>query len=258
MIDRAFLHIRGVGRKNLGKLEIAGLDDWWKVLERKDQIPFSEKFTEKFLKGVEESSIAFKKDDISFFSKNLAPTDRWRVLEKYFERITFLDIETDGLDFHSGISLIVCFHKGTLYKFLRNENLDDFLHLLSDVELLSTFNGSSFDLPVIENFFRIGKIPCPHIDLRWVAYHMGYKGGLKRIERELGIQRPLDLRGTDGFEAVILWDNWERYRDEESKRRLIRYCSADVISLGVLTEKILQEKGVYIQGKNSKFSWDLL
>ncbi len=258
MIDKAFLHFRGVGKKNLEKLEIAGFDNWSKVLEKKDEIPFTEKFSEKFYKEVEESSLALERDDISFFAKKLAPPDKWRVLEKYFDNITFLDIETDGLDYHSGISLIVCLHKGTLHKFLRNENLDDFLDLLPEVKLLSTFNGSSFDLPVIQNFFRIGEIPCAHIDLRWVCYHLGYKGGLKLIENKIGIERPSDLKGVDGFEAVILWDNWNRYKDEESKKRLIRYCSADVISLKLLTEKVLIEKGVELRDKNIISYWNLL
>jgi len=258
MINRAFLHFRGVGKKNLQKLEVAGLDEWSMVVQQKENIPFSEKFSEKFLNEVEECSQALEREDIYFFSKKLASPDKWRILERYFDKITYLDIETDGLDYNSGITLIVCYHKGKLYKFLRNENLDEFLELLPEVELLSTFNGSSFDLPVIQNFFRIGEMSCPHVDLRWVCYHLGFKGGLKSIEYKIGIQRPVDLKGVDGFEAVILWDNWSRYKDELSKERLIRYCSADVLSLKLLTEKILEKKGVALDKKDPGDLWNLL
>ncbi|MBE7413055.1 MAG: ribonuclease H-like domain-containing protein [Leptospiraceae bacterium] len=258
MIDKAFLHFKGVGKKNLEKLESAGFDNWSKVISKQEEMPFSKNFSKKLISEAEENSKALKREDIYFFAKNLLSQDKWRLLERYFDKITFLDIETEGLDSNSGISLIVCLHEGKLYRFLRNENLDEFLELLPKIQLLSTFNGSSFDLPVIQNFFRIGEISCPHVDLRWVCYHLGYKGGLKSIEYKIGIQRPYDLKGVDGFEAVILWDNWNRYGDEISKNRLIRYCAADVVSLKLLTEKILIEKGINDIKNSSNDIWKIL
>jgi uncharacterized protein YprB with RNaseH-like and TPR domain len=58
----------------------------------------------------------------------------------------------------------------------------------------------------------------------------------------LSIKRPTELEGVDGLEAIQLWYRWSEYNDKEALARLIKYCSADVLSLVKLTEKILSKK----------------
>jgi len=51
-------------------------------------------------------------------------------------------------------------------------------------------------------------LPGAHIDLRFLLKKLGYAGGLKRIDKELGINRGADIDGIDGFEAVRLWNEY--------------------------------------------------
>ena len=69
------------------------------------------------------------------------------------------------------------------------------------------------------------------------CHEQGLYGGLKAVERKLGI--PRNVMGVDGSEAVRLW--W-RYRDSfdlEALDRLLKYNREDVINLKTLKEKLL-------------------
>lgn len=50
-----------------------------------------------------------------------------------------------------------------------------------------TFNGGPFDLPFIRRQFPGIKLPPAHIDLRFFLRQLGLRGGLKAIERRLGL-----------------------------------------------------------------------
>src|SRR5215213_6250956 len=61
---------------------------------------------------------------------------------------------------------------------------------LDGVQTLVTFNGSSFDLPVIRRrLFADLKRDFEHCDLLYVCRRRGLRGGLKRVETMLGIAR---------------------------------------------------------------------
>ena len=55
---------------------------------------------------------------------------------------------------------------------------------LSKYKMFVTFNGASFDIPVIKKQFNIPFI-MPHADLRFAAKKIGLSGGLKSIEKEI-------------------------------------------------------------------------
>ena len=62
------------------------------------------------------------------------------------------------------------------------------MHDIREYSTVVTYNGKSFDVPFIERFFRI-KMHHMHIDLMYVLRSLGYKGGLKSCERQLGLER---------------------------------------------------------------------
>ncbi|MBC7530655.1 MAG: ribonuclease H-like domain-containing protein [Oligoflexus sp.] len=59
---------------------------------------------------------------------------------------------------------------------------------------------------------------------------LGYAGGLKAIERQIGLDRG-DLRSVDGFLAVALWQEYKRRKSETALETLLAYNCADVINL---------------------------
>lgn len=236
MLTGALQHIRGVGPVRLGQLSAAGVQSWHDAQNVPDAIPAGLK-----LRVLEESERCLKAmadDNISYFVQSFDTRDKWRILSQYFDRCSWFDIETTGLDYDDTITLIICWHRGKLHTFVEHENLDDFLDLLDEVELLVSFNGSTFDVPRILDAFHIPDLPCPHIDLRWPCYYAELNGGLKQIAAQLGLERPADLLDADGSLAVELWSQWVNSKDHAARDLLIRYCAADVLLLLPLTEHL--------------------
>ncbi len=175
------------------------------------------------------------------------PTEADR-LAACFARAAFFDIETAGLATGSPVTLIVGLRAGDLHTFVRGENLDDFLPWVEEVELLVSFNGATFDVPRVLDHFRVPRLRCPHLDLRTLTRGAGLRGGLKKIEQELGIERPADLQGMTGEDAEWLWRAWEKDGDRAARDRLIRYCQADVVGLRELAARLLERLGRPVEG----------
>ena len=105
--------------------------------------------------------------------------------------------------------------------------------------MLVSFYGTRFDLPMLARTFDFTCLP-PHIDLMHEARAYGYTGGLKSIERSLGIRRTANEEG-DGEMAVRLWRSHADEGDDSSLVRLLQYNARDVRSLVVLSRKILRQ-----------------
>jgi uncharacterized protein YprB with RNaseH-like and TPR domain len=63
------------------------------------------------------------------------------------------------------------------------------------------------------------------------------KGGLKAVERTLGIGRDIDGKGDD--DPRLLWRRYRMHRDENSLERLLSYNQEDTLNL-LLLEKCLE------------------
>jgi uncharacterized protein YprB with RNaseH-like and TPR domain len=101
------------------------------------------------------------------------------------------------------------------------------LQALEHIDTLKTYNGARFDLPVIQKRLGLDLVSLfNHCDLMFTCWKQGLKGGLKAVERQLGIVRV--SAGIDGIMAMQLWDQWERTRDREALDRLLQYNREDV------------------------------
>lgn len=239
---KAFLHLPGIGPQKTATFPAKGIFNW-------DDLKLQ--YGAQVLPGVEtprhaelllelgRCEAALIDANLSYLSKTLHRSDHWRLLADFGNKATFLDIETSGDELRPEISVVVMRHQGQLHTFTAGQNLDQFLHFLNEIELLVTFNGASFDVPQLENHFHIPMRDIAHIDLRWVCYHSQLKGGLKEIERAIGLVRPPDLIGMDGAEAAFLWQRWKWTGNQKLVRRLARYCAADVIGLEHLSNWIV-------------------
>ncbi|MBP7735871.1 MAG: ribonuclease H-like domain-containing protein [Spirochaetes bacterium] len=243
MIQGCFRHIHGIGPKTASRLNDLGFLAWEDCFSRESSIPFNGKKRKKFLEEIRRSIESYDSRDIGYFTESFPTSEQWRILGEYLPGATFIDVETTGLSWnYCHASVIAAYHRGELHAFVYGENLDDFLYLADESELLVTYNGTSFDIPFIEKTFNIPSLNRPHVDLRWIAWHKGYHGGLKSIERRLGIQRPPQVEGIDGFEAVDLYYRWQQ-GDPLSRDLLVSYCEADVLSTYLVAERILIESG---------------
>jgi uncharacterized protein YprB with RNaseH-like and TPR domain len=78
-------------------------------------------------------------------------------------------------------------------------------------------------------------IENPHLDLMYTCKRLGYSGGLKKIEKEMNIDR--ELEDLDGREAIRLWKKYENEGDEEALRKLVEYNQYDTVNLRDLLER---------------------
>jgi uncharacterized protein YprB with RNaseH-like and TPR domain len=220
----------------LARLHEAGIRSWSDVVGFGEQLPVA--CSDSLLEESRRCLEALNARDIRYFVDRFSPFDKWRIVSEFLDETSFFDIETMGLEHNSPITVIACWHRGEMKTFVEHENLDDFLHLLDDVTLLASFNGSSFDVPRVLDTFHIPDLPCPHLDLRWPCYHQGFKGSLKNITARLGFTRPMDLQDADGELAIHLWNRWTLDRDQLARELLIRYCASDVILLAMLAHRL--------------------
>jgi uncharacterized protein YprB with RNaseH-like and TPR domain len=176
-----------------------------------------------------------------FFRDRLPPSEHWRLYETFHDRVIFLDIETSGGYQELEEITLVGIYDGREFKsFVNGDNLADFEVAVSSFDLVVTFNGTSFDLPFIRRAFPNISLPTVHIDLRFVMRRLGYRGGLKKIEKEMGLERERAIDGLNGFDAVRLWRAFQ-WGDRGALDLLIRYNAADVLNLKPLMDMASRE-----------------
>jgi hypothetical protein len=155
----------------------------------------------------------------------------------------YIDIETTGLNprWHEITVVGVCLERGACHEVIQlyEDTLTRrrLLDTLEPAESLYSYNGAQFDLRFIRHRLRVDLARClEHRDLMYHCHRHDLYGGLKAVERKLGIKRK--LKDVDGFLAVQLW---QEYRDEGSKRALrtfLTYNEEDVRNLILLRRKL--------------------
>jgi len=148
----------------------------------------------------------------------------------------YLDIETS---FWGEITIIGVYRADHQFIQLVGEEAtkSNLMKILEGVETLYTYNGSRFDLPVIERELRVDLTTHLYChDLMYDCWQQNLFGGLKRVEEQLGI--PRSSKGIEGFEAMYLWDRYKRWQDEEALKTLLLYNKEDVLNLPILESRL--------------------
>lgn len=183
-----------------------------------------------------ESEKALESRDTHFFSRRLPKKEYWRLLSEFADDMLYLDIETTGLGRQDAITLISTFQKGEMRTYIRGRNLDSFWDDLDSKSFIVTYNGIAFDVPFLERHFG-EQIRNPQVDLMYLLRNLGYRGGLKKCEKSLGISRDddSDIRGMD---AVRLWIQYLETDRQEPLQQLIHYNQVDTKNLETLYYKV--------------------
>jgi hypothetical protein len=71
--------------------------------------------------------------------------------------------------------------------------------------------------------------------LRFLLKKLGLRGGLKAIEKQMGLSRDSAVEGLNGFDAVLLWKAYQ-WGDSSALERLILYNTMDIVQLKPLME----------------------
>jgi len=234
-VENSFIPVRGVGEHTERRLWRDGITRW----DEFDRTAVGPKTGRRIESFIDEARDRLDRGDAEYFDSRFPAGERWRLYENFRESVCFFDIETTGLDKRRDAVTTVSVHlDGETRTFVRGDDLagDRLAAAFGDAELLATFNGARFDVPFVEAAFDI-EVTTPHLDLMYPCRQLGHDGGLKRVERDLGIDR--ELPDVDGREAVRLWRRYEA-GDDDALERLIAYNREDAVNLRQLADRVTE------------------
>jgi uncharacterized protein YprB with RNaseH-like and TPR domain len=175
--------------------------------------------------------------DIRFFKDRLSSGDMWRVYDAFKQKVVYLDIETSGGYLGMDEITVIGIYDGlSVQSFVNGSNLNEFEIAIAQYDLVITFNGTTFDLPFIRRWFPNIYLPPAHIDLCFLLRRLGYRGGLKKIEKDIGLSRDPEIDGLNGYDAVLLWKAYQ-WGEQGALDRLLQYNAADIVNLKPLMER---------------------
>ncbi len=241
MLLQTFCHVPGIGEKIERRIWQEGITNWQEALDYPNLekvIPYprsrsTRSFLYRSLQKLEEG-------DPRFFKDHLDSRDHWRLFPQFQNDTVFLDIETTGLNPPQDyVTAITIFDGKRIKTFIQGINLPEFKEEIMKYKVIVTFNGKCFDIPFLEQHLGM-KFPHLHLDLRFILRSLGFRGGLKACEKAIGIDRG-ELRGVNGYTAVLLW---QKYREGclEALETLLAYNVVDTVNLEKLMVFAYNEK----------------
>ena len=164
--------------------------------------------------------------------------------EKYKKDALCLDIEMTS--YNKEISLVGLFKPkdGPIdyQAYIKDENLTatSLKEAFKGCKLLITYNGCSFDVPMIRKQFP-GVLPSkiPVMDLYLFAKKLDLNTNLKVLENTLGIDR-LDKFTKNRNIAAKLWNKYKRRNDIKALNTLLEYNKQDTINLYPIAEEFVK------------------
>lgn len=240
MIRRTFLLLPGIGQLKERRLWETGVLSWEEFLERRHLAGVSIHKKEDLDQELGMAKEFWDRGRTEYFTRLLPSGQHWRMYRRLKEDTAYLDIETNGLGPGAIITMVSVHRNGDTTTLTRGMDLsaENLSHALEGSKMLVTFNGSTFDLPMIEREFPFTVPKVPHYDLRHACPKVGLRGGLKQVEVLLGYRRPQEVEYVTGEEAVYLWHLWEHKGNENALKLLRRYNQEDTRNLEPLAEVV--------------------
>ena len=236
MIESSFCFLPGVGLRTERRWWQAGIGSWKDFLSSPSIPGIGLDRKARYDDALNQAKEHRAQEDARYFALHLHASDQWRLYEWLRPRAVYLDIETNSF---GQITVVGLYGQGGFTSLVEGDLLTRrrLCEELAQYDLLVTFNGTSFDLPVLLASIQGLPLNQPHIDLCLLGRQLGYRGGLKAIELQLGIPRRTDLWGMSGADAGQLWNRWRHRRDEEARERLLAYNQADCVNLQPLADR---------------------
>lgn len=236
MLEKTFLHVPGIGQETERRLWRQGITDWGEALARPEPPRgFAADRWQLVRDFAADSQGSLERLEHRYFAGLLPATHHWRAVPAFRRHIAYVDIETDGGMGPQSITVVGIYDGQRVRSYVKGENLAEAAEELQRHSLLVTFNGSTFDLPLLRRAFPRVDWSHLHVDLRYALGQLGLKGGLKQIEKEVGLQRQGVIQGLGGDDAIWLWQAYRR-GDRGALETLLAYNAADIENLEVLLD----------------------
>lgn len=242
MIRNTFLMLDGIGEKMERLLWQKGILSWEDFLST-DTLPGSLMCR----KNLYREMLIYFSDELSRYNEEpfaefIRKSDHWRLFRYFRDHSLCIDIETNGSSAHDGGELtVVGLYDGQEFRqYVKGINLseENILQEFASRKLIISFFGSVFDMPFLTRSFPALKdLNLPHFDLCFAARKAGLRGGLKKIETTLGMNRNPEISDLNGYDAIKLWNRWED-GDRRALETLLFYNRADTVNLMSIADTI--------------------
>jgi uncharacterized protein YprB with RNaseH-like and TPR domain len=245
VLTRTFQHVPRIGPQTERRLWRGGFVDWQGCLARVEEVPLGPVRRRLLAEFLRRSLAALSAEDAGFFARSLPRSEMWRLFAAFRHRAVFLDIETTGMGGPGDVVTLVGLYDGEHPRvFIRGINMAGLQEALRPFSLIVTYNGAQFDLPFLRWAMPEVTVPPAHLDLRFPLARLGYRGGLKGVEQQVGLDRHPWIAGLTGFDAVVLWQQYQA-GSRDALRRLVAYNLADVLNLESLAAFLYNEMVLY-------------
>ncbi|WEL16356.1 Putative exonuclease, contains RNaseH-like domain [Halorhabdus sp. SVX81] len=235
-VEQSFIPVRGVGEQTERKLWRQGMTHW----DDFEPDAVGSTTAERIEAFIDDARERLARGDSHYFGQQFPSGAQWRLYESFQDSAAFFDIETTGLDQrHDTVTTVSVRQGGETKTFVRDRDLtaDRLRETFADADLLVSFNGKRFDVPFLEHSFDLdGLLDRPHLDLMYPCRQLDLTGGLKQIEKDVGIER--DRPDLSGKDAVRLWYEAER-GDDDALETLISYNREDVDHLETVADRVV-------------------
>ena len=236
-IENSFIPVDGVGETTEKRLWADGIHTWDAFDTDLNVDGVGTTTADRIETFITDAVTHLADGNAAYFDQQFPSGERWRLYENFRAGTCFFDIETTGLNEHRDQVTTVSFHRdGETNTLVAGEDLTA-ARVATEFEaadLVASFNGIRFDVPFLEASLDID-VDTPHLDLMYPCQRVGLTGGLKSIERTLGIDR--DRGDLSGRDAVRLWRQYER-GDDDALETLISYNRADTENLRALADAV--------------------
>ncbi len=255
MIHRTFQLVPGIGPWREKDLWARGIEAWGDLRQGGAAV-LGRKLHETVCAAIDRAEAAIDCGDLGTLVGMLPARERWRLWPLVSDEALFLDIEADGVGERHRPTVAGCLDGDGLASFVEGRNLDALPGRLGSRRVWVTFNGDSFDLPVLRHAFRGLPRPVLHLDLKPLCRRIGLGGGLKSVEDRLGIARPPHLRGRSGMDAVLLWREYQSTGEVEALRFLVEYNLYDAFQLRAVADRAFNRAAERLHWPDRVEPWD--
>jgi uncharacterized protein len=236
ILQNTFCHVPGISQNKEQELWNSDVLTWNDLLDKIENNHLSFK-RDKSVKFVLNRSIdSLNNKNHEFFFNSLDQREHWRAYHDFKDKCCFLDIETTGLSkHHNDVTVVGLYDGNDCRMFVNGKNMGELKKAVDEYDMFVTYNGKCFDVPFLKAKNPLLNFDKFHVDLRFELRKLGLSGGLKHIEKEMGINRDDEIKEVDGFEAVRLWRRYKK-GDKGALSTLINYNKADVVNLKTLMD----------------------
>jgi uncharacterized protein YprB with RNaseH-like and TPR domain len=255
VIRRTLQLVPGIGPWREKDAWARGLETW-DTVRTDGAAVLGSKLHAELLAGIDRTEEALHRGDLGALARLVPAREHWRLWPLVADEALCLDIEADGVGERQRPTVAGVLDAHGLETFIDGRNLDALPGRLGSARIWVTFNGASFDLPVLRHAFSPLPMPVLHLDLKPLCRRIGLGGGLKSTEDRMGIARPLHLRGRSGMDAVLLWRTYHATGDVEALRFLVEYNLYDAFQLRAVADRAFNRAAERLHWPDRVVPWE--